>query len=120
MNEIIEEYFMSPRNIGVLENPDLQVNVGNPVCGDTIIMGVNIKDGKISEILFKAYGCSTSIATASLISEFLKTKSAEDLKILSREQVAEMLGELEPKERHCIDMGLELINQTKEKLEKFS
>ena len=118
MNSKIEEYFMNPQNVGVMENPDIFLNVGNPVCGDTIHLGIRLKDNVIAETLFKAYGCSTSIATANILSEFLINKSISELREVDRESISDMLGELEPKERHCIDIGESMVSLVIENMEK--
>lgn len=110
MNQTIEEHFMNPRNIGIIENPHIKIDISNPVCGDTIKMVIRLgRDQRLLQVRYHAYGCSTSLAAASIISEFLKSKIFRDLKRVTRDDVARLLGELEPKEKHCIDLGFTLI-----------
>jgi len=117
MNEIIEKHFMNPKNIGQMEDHDIRVYVGNPVCSDTLNMDLKIgSDGNIKDVRYHAYGCSTSLATASIVSEFLKKACLNDIKTVSRETIALMLGDLEPRERHCIDIGYSVVKQVSEKM----
>lgn len=121
-NDIICEHFMNPKNVGEIENPDYVVEIGNPICGDTVHMFLKVKKQQITEVAFLAYGCSTSIATASIVSEVIKNKRLEELSSFTREEVAVWLGELEPTQIHCIDIGMSILTQcsnpTKKRFEK--
>ncbi|CAM4396566.1 hypothetical protein BAMA_03645 [Bacillus manliponensis] len=110
-NDTICEHFMNPRNIGELENPDYVVEIGNPICGDTVHMFLKVQERKITDVSYRAYGCSTSIATASIVSEVIKGKTFDDLKLITRDEVTEWLDELEPAQYHCIDIGLSILKQ---------
>lgn len=102
---------MNPRNIGELEDADYLVEIGNPVCGDTVHMYLKVDGRKITDVRFRAYGCSTSIATASIVSEKILNKEMDQLLSFTREDVESWLGELEPAQYHCIDIGLKLLEQ---------
>jgi nitrogen fixation protein NifU and related proteins len=121
-NDIICEHFMNPRNIGEFENPDYVVEIGNPICGDTVHMFLNVEEQQITQVSYRAYGCSTSIATASIVSEFIKGKKLDELSSITRDEVTEWLGELEPAQYHCIDIGFSILTQcsnpTQKSLEK--
>lgn len=121
-NDIICEHFMNPRNIGEMENPDYVVEIGNPICGDTVHMFLKVQERQITEVSYRAYGCSTSIATASIVSEVIKGKKFDELTAITRDEVAEWLGEIEPAQYHCIDIGVSILNQcsnpTQKSLEK--
>ena len=110
MNEIIEAHFLDPKNVGTLMNPNAHISVGNAVCGDLLKMDVDFNQARtIQAVAYKAYGCSTSLATASIISEFIQGKPLADLSKVTREEIVGMLGELEPKERHCIEYALDIL-----------
>lgn len=117
MNVIIEEHFMNPKNVGYLEQPDLLVSISDPVCGDRVNMEFKIGAYScIEEVNYHAYGCSTSLATASIISEIVKGKSLEEFITINRSKIAELLGDLSPKEKHCIDIGFAIIKNLTEQL----
>ena len=109
-NSIIIEHFTNPRNAGALKDYNAIINTGNPVCDDRLSIWVAIKDNVITKTGQKAYGCATSLATASIFSEYIKGKSVETLEqIQDVSQLAkEQLGELEPSQMHCYDIFEEL------------
>ncbi|HTG71063.1 MAG TPA: iron-sulfur cluster assembly scaffold protein [Candidatus Udaeobacter sp.] len=109
-NAIISEHFMSPRNIGELEMPDERIKIGNPICGDTIHVGIELKEDLIFDIKYKAYGCAASIATASIFSEYVKGKTLQQIRDTPLADKETMLGELEPNQMHCYEILLELFH----------
>ena len=52
---VIEEY-RNPSNFGVLKNPDALGEIKGP-CGDTMKIGLKIKDLKITDARFWTDGC---------------------------------------------------------------
>lgn len=103
------DHFENPRHLGELPDPDLAVRIGNPVCGDTLVLQVRLTAGVISAVAWQGYGCSTALATGSLLAEHLLGKAVADLAAMDAGVVAELLGDLEPDQRHCLDLGAEVL-----------
>ena len=61
------------------------------------------KDGKkvIDRASFQAFGCQTAIAVASMATQLLKGKSAEEAASLKPEDLTGDLGPLPPMKIHC-------------------
>ena len=104
----IERAIKSPRNIGELENADAVGTVGNADCGDMLRMWVKFKeqDGKrvIDKATFQTFGCETAIAVASLATELIAGKTAEEALNLSGEELSAPLGPLPPLKIHCAQL----------------
>ncbi len=101
----IEEVLASPQNQGEMADADSVGTVGSPDCGDMMRMWLKFteKDGKrvIDRASFQAFGCQTAIAVASIATELLKGKTAEEAKSLSAQDLAGDLGTLPPMKIHC-------------------
>ena len=110
-NDIIIENFSDPQYSGDLQNPSLELEVGNPVCGDRIRIQMNISDGKISQGVFRAWGCATSVATANIFCTSIHGHTIASIIKRSSSEIAQMLGELEPSQYHCLDILHELHQQ---------
>ena len=80
--EVILEHSKKPRNYGVLESANHKAEGYNPLCGDHYTIFVNVKDGAIAEIGFQGAGCAISKASASMMTQALKGKSAEEAEAL--------------------------------------
>jgi|SRR6516164_7432932 len=104
----IESAIKSPRNVGELENADAVGTVGNADCGDMLRMWVKFKeqDGKrvIDKATFQTFGCETAIAVASLATELIAGKTAEEALNLSGEELSAPLGPLPPLKIHCAQL----------------
>lgn len=110
-NELIVENFSSPSHSGALEAPDLTFKLGNPVCGDRIEIDAHIADAKISEAKYRAWGCATSIATANIFCKYIEKKQLLDLVKTPKQDIEQLLGELDPSQVHCLEMLHELFAQ---------
>jgi nitrogen fixation NifU-like protein len=81
--EIILDHYRSPRNRGELESPPaLRVEGFNPLCGDEIVVTLEVDDGVVSDIKIAGTGCSISQSSASLMSAAVKGKSVPEVRDL--------------------------------------
>ena len=83
--EIILDHYRSPRNRGELESPPAQRVEGfNPLCGDEIVVTLEVHDGVVSDIKIAGSGCSISQSSASLMSAAVKGKPVPEVRDLIR------------------------------------
>lgn len=100
-SEKVMEHFSNPRNVGEIENADGIGEVGNAQCGDIMKMYIKVKDGVITDVKFKTFGCGAAIATSSMATELIKGKPIEDALKLTNKAVIEALDGLPPVKVHC-------------------
>jgi nitrogen fixation protein NifU and related proteins len=108
--ELILDHYNNPRNHGTLPNPSGKVDVFNPLCGDKLHMEVLDKDGKVESIAFSGEGCAISQASASMLTEYAKGKTKQELMDLKKEAIIEMIGvELSPNRLKCALLSWEAL-----------
>ncbi len=94
----IEDALANPSNQGEMADADSVGTVGSPDCGDMMRMWLKFseKDGKkvIDRASFQAFGCQTAIAVASIATQLLQGKTAEEARKLSAQELAGDLGTL--------------------------
>jgi nitrogen fixation NifU-like protein len=91
--EQILEHYKRPHNWGEMEQPDLQAEDHNPLCGDELKVMLRVDDaGVIEDVRFSGHGCAISQAAASLSSDEVKGMKADDLLKLDRSFVLDLLG----------------------------
>ncbi len=107
----VMDHFLHPRNLGEIENADVEVIKGNIKCGDQIQMQlkVNPKTKIIDDIKFKSFGCASNIATASAITEIAKDKTLKEAKKIKWKDVSEKLGGLPQIKEHCSILAVETL-----------
>ena len=82
--EVILDHYRSPRNRQTLESPDIETRGFNPFCGDEVVLQLKLDDaGLIGDISQGGYGCSISLASASILSDLLRGKTLEEGEQLS-------------------------------------
>ena len=108
-SEKVMDHFENPRNVGVIKDADGIGTVGNPVCGDVMKMYIKVKDGIITDVKFKTFGCASAIATSSMATELIKGKSISEALTLTNKAVAEALDGLPPVKMHCSVLAEEAI-----------
>ena len=83
--EIILDHYRSPRNRGELPTPPAHRTEGyNPLCGDEIVVFLQVDDGVVGDIRITGQGCSISQSSASLMSAAVKGKSVAQARDLIR------------------------------------
>jgi nitrogen fixation NifU-like protein len=83
--EIILDHYRSPRNRGELPAPPAtRVEGFNPLCGDEIVLYVDVQDGTVADIRIGGQGCSISQSSASMMSAAVKGKTLDEVQKLTR------------------------------------
>ena len=107
----VMDHFMSPRNVGEIDNADGVGEVGNPVCGDMMTFYIKVKDNHISDVKYKTFGCGAAIAVSSMVSEMAKGKTLEEAKKITPSLVAKELEGLPKNKYHCSNLGAEALGK---------
>ena len=98
------DHYENPRNVGSFDNSDPSVGsgmVGAPACGDVMKLQIKVNnEGIIEDARFKTYGCGSSIASSSLVTEWVKGKSLDQAAEIKNTDIAEELA-LPPVKIHC-------------------
>src|SRR5919107_1076242 len=91
--EQILEHYKHPQNFGHVDDPDLEFEDVNPLCGDELKVELKV-DGerRITDVAFSGQGCAISQASASIVSDEVKGMSVDDLLKLDKQFVLELLG----------------------------
>jgi len=105
--DLILDHYQNPRN-NVLLTPGVSkldvksIEVTNPLCGDKLHMQLIEKDGNVIDIGFVGEGCAISLATASMLTEYVKGRKVSELVDLSGQDVIGLLGiDLTPNRMKC-------------------
>jgi len=80
--EMILDHYRRPRNKGILENADASVEMRNPLCGDEVDLQLSFDGSSIRDVKFTGRGCSISLASASMMTQLIKGKSAAEIDAL--------------------------------------
>ena len=73
--ELIIDHGSNPRNFKTLANSNATAESYNPVCGDKVILFLEINNEHIVNASFQGQGCAISTASASIMTELLIGKT---------------------------------------------
>lgn len=108
-NETVMDHFENPRNTGEIVDADGIGKVGNPNCGDVMMMYIKIEDGKIADVKYKTFGCAAAIATSSAASELLIGKTVEEAEQLTKMDIVEYVNGLPEAKIACSTIAPDAI-----------
>ncbi len=78
--DTILDHNKKPRNFRVLADASHEADGHNPLCGDELTLYARVSaDGRVDEVTFQGSGCAISKASASLMTDFVKGKTLEEL-----------------------------------------
>lgn len=110
--EVILDHYKNPQYRGELDPHDLSFEDENPLCGDHLRIDLRVdEDGTVREALFSGHGCAISQASADLLVESIIGKKIDSLKMMTKEDVLELLGfdELGPVRLKCALLSLKVL-----------
>ena len=81
--EIILEHYRKPYGREPLDKVDYHAEGMNPLCGDEVKLGLQLKDERIYKVHIEGHGCSISTASGSILAEILKGKTLDEAKKIS-------------------------------------
>lgn len=109
----VKEHFFDPKNVLYEDESLFRHNArgmsGNIICGDQMLMLLQIEDDIIKDIRWKTYGCASAIASTSMLSVVVKGMNIEDAFMITPAEIADKLGGLPKNKFHCSVMGDEAL-----------
>lgn len=97
----VMKYFKSPKNVGIIKNPDGIGRVGNMTCGDIMELYIKVKNDKIIDIKFQTFGCVVALAVSSMLTEIAKGKTIEEALKITNKDILRKSGPVPPIKIHC-------------------
>ncbi len=107
----ILEHYKRPRHFGRIEDPDLEFEDTNPLCGDEQHVTIKLDDSdRVADVAFEGKGCAISTAATSLLTDELVGMSREELLRLPKDYVLELLGiDISATRMKCAMLGLKIV-----------
>ena len=102
-SEKVLDHYENPRNVGKMDMKDPTVGtgmVGAPACGDVMKLQIKVNGGVIEDAKFKTDGCGSAIASSSLLTEWVKGRTLDEVKDIKNTDIVEELN-LPPVKIHC-------------------
>lgn len=109
--EEILQHYKRPHNWGPMEDPDLEAEDYNPLCGDELKVMLKVDpDGRVEAIRFDGHGCAISQASASMASDEIVGMPVDELLKLDKSFILDLLGiEISATRMKCALLSLKVL-----------
>ena len=109
--EIIAHY-ERPHNKGALDNPNISFHEQNTTCGDDITIYLRISNNRIEDVKFNGSGCAISMASASMLTDYIKGKALSEIEKMGLPTIKELLGiDPGPVRLKCATLSLRTLKE---------
>jgi len=98
------DHFLNPRNAGLMREPDGVGSDEYAGCGDLARFYLRVRDGRVTDARFQAYGCGPTIAAASAASERLAGRTLADVVAIKAQDVQDAVDGLPDDRRHAAEL----------------
>lgn len=80
--EVILDHNKRPRNFRTIQNATHHADGYNPLCGDRVSVFLQVDGGVVTDAAFQGAGCAISKASASLMTDSVKGRPVDDVRVL--------------------------------------
>lgn len=109
-SETVMEHFRNPRNVGEIADADVTLRVGDPACGDMLLLFLTFDNELVADVKYRILGCGVAIATSSMASELARGKPLDEVLKLTDQDIADALGGLPEEKMHCSVLAVTAIH----------
>jgi nitrogen fixation NifU-like protein len=124
--EELLDHYHNPHNYGDMVDPTCTVIETNASCGDKLSLDLKVEkhddDYVVIDARFTGIGCAVSIASTSLLTDYIKNKTVLELKAIDFDFMQKLLGTtISPGRVKCLTLSARaLMNALNLALEKIS
>lgn len=94
-DDLIMEHIKNARNYRMPRRGQLMVTGFNPLCGDEVVLYLEIRKERIAELVFQCTCCGISMASASILTELLTGRELAEARVGVQAFVARLDGHAE-------------------------
>ena len=103
------DHLAHPRNGGELLQANAVAEESNPVCGDRMRLSLLIRDGRVEQAGFLAYGCPPTLVCGSVLTELIKGRTAVEASTLTKADLLGHVGNLPSRKHHAAALAIETL-----------
>jgi len=105
-----KDHLAHPRNVGELSSADASAEETNPMCGDRLRISLALRNERIEEVKFLAYGCPPTIVCGSVLTELLHGQDVSKALRLTKADLLAAVGGLPSRKHHAATLAIETLH----------
>ena len=112
-NQKVLEIFKNPLNFGGLQGSNAVAKVVDEKTKDVVKFYFKINEEQvIEEARYKTMGCVASIVCSIVVTQLVKEKTLDQAKNITKNDIFEVIGELDEDKLNYVDLVLNTLNAT--------
>lgn len=104
-SDALMDHFLNPRNVGEMPDADGVGCIGNPSCGDILMVWIKVEEEHVVDVKFKCRGCPAAIGTSSAMTELAMGRHLDAAAEVTPEMITDAVGGLPEEKAHCSNLG---------------
>ena len=108
---LLRDHLENPRGLGALERSPYVGAAGGAACGDLISISVDVAEGHVVDVGFRASGCAAARAAGSAAVELARGTPLLEAALLTPAAVDAELGRLGPSARHAAELAADALHR---------
>ena len=105
----VNDHYENPRNVGTIADADGTATVGSAASGEMVKLTLKITDNIVIAAKFRAFGCPTAIASASMLTELVTGTRTSEAQKITADQLAQALGGLPQDKQRYVDAAEKVL-----------
>ena len=82
----------------------------NPICGDRMRLSLSVREARIEEVKFLAYGCPPTLVCGSVLTELIHGKEIAQALALTKADLLKAIGGLPARKHHSAALAIETLH----------
>ena len=119
-NEKVLNEFFNPQNVGVIKGASGKGKVTSQIDKEIVKLYIMVDGNKITEATFQAFGCTSTIACASVATKLVLNRTLEEAAAITSTDIEKELGSLPDSKKHSAILAEEVIKSALNNYEKKS
>lgn len=103
------EHYENPRNVGTITDADGTATVGSAANGEMVKLTLKVANDVIVAAKFRAFGCPTAIASASVLTEMITGTHIPEAFQITAARLSDALGGLPLDKQRYADAAEEVL-----------
>ena len=108
-SSIFKDHLAHPRNVGEISDANASAEENNPVCGDRMRLSLSVRDARIEEAKYLAYGCPPTLVCGSILTELIQGKQIAQALALTKADLLNAIGGLPTRKHHSAALAIETL-----------
>jgi nitrogen fixation protein NifU and related proteins len=105
-----KDHLARPRNVGEVSEATAVAEEINPMCGDRLRLSLSVRDERIEDVKYLAYGCPPTLVCGSVLTELIQGKKTSQAIQLTKAELVRAVGGLPTRKHHAAALAIETLH----------